>query len=63
MTVEDGEIERFPVGEGSDNASAAPAQMPATGGPSLLVPAGLLALGLGISSVVLLRSRRASQNL
>ena len=61
-------------GTGSDNASAAssgntsaaPAQMPATGGPSplLLAAAGLLTLGVGVSGAVWLRSRRGvSQDL
>ena len=50
---------------GSGSAStAAPTQMPDTGGPSLLLPAaGLLALGLCVSGLVWLRLRRTSQNL
>lgn len=56
MTVEDGELERYPVG--SNNAAAA-SSLPDTGGTSLPVLGGALLLGSGILGLALLRVRRA----
>lgn len=56
MSVEDGELERFPVG--SSNAGAA-ASLPDTGGPSLPILSGMLLLGSGIMGLALFRIRHA----
>lgn len=57
--VEDGEIERFPVG--TDTTSAAPTALPDSGGPALLASAGgLLLLSGGVLGAFLLRRRYVS---
>ena len=58
MAIEDGEIERFPVGTGN---TSAPTSLPDSGGPVLWVPAGgLLVLGTGVLGIFLLRRRHIS---